>query len=467
MNSTDPGSPGGTGVMDRVTATESGDSGSGPTTRTATIHVGRAFQTLLKEKGAALGIGGHDPGKGLNWKALRNPAFRWYFAGSVFSNFGTWLQNTAQVVLAFQLTHSVLPVGLVTCAQFSGPLVFGAWAGSLTHRFGNWRVLLTTQSASMVIAAVLAGLEFSHSLSVRWLFAGAVAIGLAFTFALPATSVTVAALVPAEEAKRALALDSVSYNLGRALAPVLSVAIFVTVGFGWAFAINAVSFLFFTIVLLRLRRRDVRQHANRSAVMNGLRIALQERRIMILLLMVAAVTLATDPILVLGPALARSAGHAASWSGIFITALGAGNVIGSLRPSRQAPSIRRAAAVLGILSLSMVVFATVHWFWVTAAAAFAAGMACLLTGSITRTLLLHHAGPARQASVMAAWAVAWAGSKPIASLIDGSLAGPIGLRLTGVLMALPAAIPALVLICWPRETGSSQNRWWSWLAAAK
>lgn len=188
---------------------------------------------------------------------------------------------------------------------------------------------------------------------------------------------------------------------------------------------------------------------------------------MILLLMVAAVTLATDPILVLGPALARSAGHAASWSGIFITALGAGNVIGSLRPSRQAPSIRRAAAVLGILSLSMVVFATVHWFWVTAAAAFAAGMACLLTGSITRTLLLHHAGPARQASVMAAWAVAWAGSKPIASLIDGSLAGPIGLRLTGVLMALPAAIPALVLICWPRETGSSQNRWWSWLAAAK
>ena len=34
-----------------------------------------------------------------------------YFIGSVTSNFGTWLQNTAQVVLACQLTHSVFAVG--------------------------------------------------------------------------------------------------------------------------------------------------------------------------------------------------------------------------------------------------------------------------------------------------------------------------------------------------------------------
>ena len=81
-----------------------------------------------------------------------SPGFPWYFAGSVISNFGTWLQNTAQVVLAYQLTHSVFWVGLVTCAQFSSPLVLGAWAGVLTRRFGNWRTLIVTQCASMVIA---------------------------------------------------------------------------------------------------------------------------------------------------------------------------------------------------------------------------------------------------------------------------------------------------------------------------
>lgn len=421
----------------------------GPDTTASTMTLRTVICAFFKRKGAALGIVDGDAPKGSSWQVLAYPKFRWYFAGSVASNFGTWLQNTAQVVLAFQLTHSVFAVGMVTCAQFSSPLVLGPWAAVLTHRFGNWRALMVTQCASMLIAATLAALQFSHSLSITWLYAGAVAIGLAFTFALPALSVTVATLVPAGETKRALAMDSVSYNLGRALAPVLSIAIFVTIGCGWAFTMNAVSFLFFTIVLLRLRPPNMKPGANRSRVMNGFCIAWRERRIMILLLMVAAVTVATDPILVLGPPLARSFGESAAWSGIFITALGAGNVIGSLRPTRQAPSIRRAATVLCILSLSMVLFVTAHWIWLSVVAAFAAGTACLLAGATTRALLLSHAGPGRQAAVMAAWAVAWAGSKPVASLADGILASVIGVRPTGILLALPALVPALVLILCP------------------
>ena len=74
-------------------------------------------------------------------------------------------------------------------------------------------------------------------------------------------------------------------------------------------------------------------------------------------------------------------------------------------------------------------------------AAFGAGMACLLAGATTRALLLEGAGPDRQAAVMAAWAVAWAGSKPIASLADGSLAGLIGVRATGILLAYPPCCP--------------------------
>ena len=444
----------------------------------ATLAIGvLTAHEFLKQKRAALDIAKTNdlrpPGpKVSNWRALANPTFRWYFTGSVVSNLGTWLQNAAQVVLAYQLTRSVFTVGLVTCAQFTSPLVLGPLAGVVTHRVGNWKTLIVTQTASMAIAAALAGLEFSGSLNVSWLLAGALAIGLAFTFALPALSVTVAGLVPKDEAnkalatKRALAMDSVSYNLGRALAPVLSVVLFITIGVGWAFALNAGSFFFFTLVLLILRRRSASSEASRSRsrVTNGFRIAWHERRIMILLLMVAAVTVAADPILVLGPALARSFGASPDWSGVFIAALGAGNVIGSLRRTQRTPSIRRAATVLCLLSLAMLTFALSPWLWLSAAAAFAAGTACLLAGAITRALLLQYAGLGRQASVMAAWAVAWAGSKPLASLIDGSLAGPIGLRFTGTLMAVPALIPALVLICWPKETGSRANRWWAWLA---
>jgi hypothetical protein len=329
------------------------------------------------------------------------------------------------------------------------------WSGD--QRLGNWTALIITQAMSMAIAATLAGLEFYGGLTISWLLAGALAIGLAFTFALPTLSVTVAGLVPDNEpnrplaTKRALAMDSVSYNLGRAVAPAFSVVFFVTIGIGWAFALNAASFSFFALVLLVLRGRGARSGIprSRSRVTDAFRFMRGHRRIMILLLMVASVTIAADPILALGQALAPHFGASPGWSGIFIAALGAGNVIGSLRSSQRTPSIRRAATVVSLLSLAMLTFVLSPRIWLSAAA-FEAGTACLLAGAITRALLLEYAG-ANQASVKGVWAVAWAGGKPIASLVDRSLAGTfLGLKGTGILLALPVLVPALVLLCSPQ-----------------
>jgi MFS family permease len=479
VNQPDPGPAGGTGVLEHADALSAISS---PQTHAATAPVrpsgGPLVSIFVRQVLVALGMtGGHGP-KSSNWQALAHPKFRWYFIGSVTSNFGTWLQNTAQVVLAYQLTHSVFAVGLVTCAQFSSPLLLGPWAAVLTHRIGNWRTLIVTQVASTAIAATLAALKFSGALTINWLFAGALAIGLAFTFALPAMSVMVAGLFSDNEneperaraVKRAMAMDSVSYNLGRALAPAISILIFTTVGFGLAFALNAGSFFLFTLVLLYLRPRAKQQAPNRSRVMNGLHIAVREPRVMALLMMVAAITVAADPILVLGPALAGHIFHSsADWSGVFIAALGAGNVIGSFRPRRR-PSIRRAAAVLAMLALAMMVFSAAPSIWLSIAAAFGVGMACLVAGATARSLLIECAGndERRQTAIMAAWAVAWAGSKPIASLADGSLAGVIGVRATGILLAVPALLPALILVLRPQiDNLSCAARWSAWLDGAK
>lgn len=459
MNRNDPGASGSTALAepaDEPGADErTGEADAAATPPALPTAVRPTFasaiaRALLTVK-ASLELGDAGRPKVSTWQVVTLPRFRWYFAGSVVSNFGTWLQNTAQVVLTYQLTHSVFWVGVVTCAQFTSPLLLGPWAGVLAHRLGTWRVLIITQCASLGIAGTLAILQFTGHMRERWLIGGAIGIGLAFTFALPALAVTVPTLVSAGQVKRALAMDSVSYNLGRALAPVVGVLILATVGPGLAFAANAASFGFFTIVLLRLRPRAAKTKAESSRVIAGLRIAWCDRRIMILLLMVAAVTVAADPILVLGPALAHSFGDSAYWSGIFITALGAGSVLGSLRRRRLEATIRRAAAGLCALSIAMMIFVLAHVFWVSVAAALVAGMACLLAGAALKTLLLHHAGdhPGVQASVMAAWAVAWAGSKPIAALADGLLASPVGVRGTGILLALPALVPAAVLVLKP------------------
>lgn len=481
MNQPDPGSAGATGLLDHTAAPSAAGS---PETHAANTPVrpsgDPSTRIFARQVLVALGMtGGHGP-RSSNWEALAHPRFRWYFIGSVTSNFGTWLQNTAQVVLAYQLTHSVFAVGLVTCAQFTSPLLLGPWAAVLTHKIGNWRALIVTQLASAAIATTLAVLKFSGTLTIEWLFACALAIGLAFTFALPPMSVMVAGLFSdneneadrAQAVKRAMAMDSVSYNLGRALAPAISILIFTTVGFGLAFALNAGSFFLFTLVLVYLRPRGNQQEPNRSRVKNGLHIAVKEPRVMVLLLMVAAITVAADPILVLGPALAGPVFHSsADWSGVFIAALGAGNVIGSFLPSkRRPPSIRRAAAVLAMLALAMMVFSAAPSIWLSAAAAFGVGAASLVAGATARSLLIDCGGGdvKRQAAIMAAWAVAWAGSKPIASLIDGGLAGLIGVRPTGILLAAPALLPALILILLPQINNlTCAARWSAWLDGAK
>ncbi len=368
-----------------------------------------------------------------SWALLNgNPAFRWYFCGSVVSDLGTWLQNTAQVLLAYHLSHSVLAVGMVTCAQYSSPLVLGPWAGVMADRFGGRRTLLGTQVASGLIAVALACLEFGGALNEAWLTTGAILSGLCFTFALPARNVTVRRLVSKAESGPAFAMDSVSYNIGRAVAPLMGIALIHWAGYGWAFAGNAVSFGFLTLVLWRARQHGQDEPPQRSKVLSGFRIARSDGTIMILLLMVAAVTVADDPILVLGPALARHMNVSASSSGWFIAALGGGSVIGSLRRSRHERSLRTAATALALLSGCMIVFVMTSWMWVSVAAALGAGVSCLIANSATRTLLCDKAGPERVASVMAIWAVAWAGSKPFASLTDGLLAslgrGPVDRR---------------------------------------
>lgn len=385
-----------------------------------------------------------------SWRVLHNRSFAWYFAGSVTSDFGTWLQNTAQVLLAYRLSHSVLVVGLVTCAQFTSPLFLGPWAGVAADKFGGRRILFATQVTAATFAGLMAWLAFTGHMHTRWLGIGAIASGFAFTFALPARNVTVRRLVPKDEDIRsAFAMDSVSYNLGRAVAPPVSVLLVTGFGFGWAFAANAVSFLVFAGCLVLAGRGQPAEQRERSQVKDGFKVVSRDWRIAVLLLMVAAVTVADDPVLVLGPAVAAHLHASSDWPGWFIAALGGGTVVGSFRRSKHQPSLRLAATALAILALSMMLFVLSPWVLVSFSAAFVAGVMCLIANSATRTVLSTRAGPAKEASVMAIWAIAWAGSKPVASLSDGVLAGSIGIRWTGVVLAAPALMPIVALLALP------------------
>jgi predicted MFS family arabinose efflux permease len=439
------------------------------------------------------------------WRVLTRRNFGLYFAGSTVSNFGTWLQNTAQALLAYHLTHSALVVGVIVCAQFSPVLLLGPWVGTFLARTGPGvsRLLVMTQLGSAAVAGTLAGLYATGHLTVVYLGAGALLLGVAYCFALPAFTVLVPTLVPDGETRAAMAMNSVSYNLGRAIAPLCAVLIVVTVGSGWVFALNGASFLVLATVLYALRSRraghhsslgkikdEVQQrarvrrawpllamvaavavvvartlgemvtklrtqpgpHTPRSAgFIDGFRIVRRDRSLWLLVAMVAAVTFAADPVLVLGPAMAQHVGVSGNRAGYFLAALGAGTVAASFLPVRSPRRLRAAAYPLFFLGLTIVVFALGLHLWLCVIMAFMAGGACLLTGAVTQTLLLRLAGPSRVAMVMAVWAVAWAGSKPVASLTDGLLANWLGIQYAGILMAAPALLPGLIICILPER----------------
>lgn len=389
----------------------------------------------------------HAHGHRSAWLSLGRRSFRYYFIGSFISNTGTWFQNTAQVMLAYQLTHSVLAVGVVTCAQFSGALILGPWAAVVSHRIGGKRMLIGMQFLSAAIAAGMAGLQAIGMLKEPFLVAGALGLGLAFTFTLPVQTAMVPRLVPEAETEAAMAMNSVSYNAGRAVAPALCVWMIAASGFTWAFALNALSFVVFGVMLMPTGPR-VGMRGPRPRALDGLSIALQKPRIALLLAMVAAVTFADDPVLILGPALAHHLPDASpAWPGYFLSALGAGTILGSLRPTTDprcwdaSRTARRAAWSLLALVSCIALFVASPNAWVSLAAAFLAGAAALQTGAVTQTVLVRQQ-PADAASVMALWAIAWAGTKPIASLTDGLAAHVAGLHWALVAVTAPALVLA-------------------------
>jgi predicted MFS family arabinose efflux permease len=379
------------------------------------------------------------PAKGSSWRALHHSDFRWYFAATVCSNLGTWLQNTAQMLLAYRLTGSVMAVGLVTCAQFSSVLFLGPVAGMLADRARDRRRLLViTQYGAALVAGGLAILYAFDRLDQRMLIVGALLIGLSYTFSLPMFNAIVPTLVPEEDTKAAMAMNTVSYNIGRAVAPVIGVGMVLTIGFTCAFALNAVSFVILACVLQIVRPSTAERPAQPSRLADGFRLLRGDRGIQLLLVTVAAATVATDPPNVLGPALAaKEFGHADTWAGCFVAALGAGNVLGAFVPTRSI-SLRWAGLYVGLLGLAMLAFILAPWLWMSLVAGVCGGVAALLTGATTQTLLLQRAGPARSGQVMAVWAIAFAGSRPIASVLDAALAGATSVRIAGAVFAMPA-----------------------------
>src|SRR4051812_23261943 len=214
---------------------------------------------------------------GETFRSLQVRNFRLFFGGQLVSQIGNWLTLVAQALLVLKLTDSGVALGLLAAAQFGPVLAIGPFAGLVADRSDKRRLLLLVQSLAMAQSFLLAALAFSGHPPVRPIYAAAMLGGFATASDTPPRRSFVVELVPEEDIGNAVSLNSALMTGSRVVGPALGGLLITTVGFGWCFLVDGLSYLAVLAGLWRIdpeqMLRPPRAVRGRGQVREGLRYA--------------------------------------------------------------------------------------------------------------------------------------------------------------------------------------------------
>jgi MFS family permease len=386
-------------------------------------------------------------------RLIASRSFGPYFVGNALSASGGWFYNLAAAVLLYRLTGSEPLLGVLAFMQFVPILVLAPWAGRAADRFDRRTLIVRMQLVAACVSASLALLAAADRATTPVILLTSLALGVTTAFSLPAGGALVPSLVAREDVASAVGLNSMTYNLARAVGPALAGVTVATLGVATAFALNAASYLALVAGLSLSRPRPQELAARGGArLRDSLRLLRADPRLAGLLAIVAVVGFASDPINTLGPALARSFDRPDTDAGYLIGAFGAGAVTAALvLAGRNAGSRRRLAATLALLGFGVATFSLVSWPPLALALLFAGGFGYLASNTAATARLQLEVEESQRGRIMALWGVAFLGLRPVASLVDGAIAGAFSVQAAAVALALPALAAAAALAFFRRE----------------
>src|SRR2546427_205748 len=224
------------------------------------------------------------------------------------------MQMVAESWLVFRLTGSSALLGLSAFAGQIPVFLFAPIGGAVADRFNRHRIIVVTQSVSMVLPLILAALTLSGRVRVWHVFVLAMCLGIVNAFDIPARQAFVVDMVGRDDLLNAIALNSSMVNGARILGPSVAGLTVAAVGEGWCFLINGVSYLAVIAGLLMMRvPRTARQPARRSALhdtIEGFRFVARTAPVRALLVLLGIISFAGMPYSVLMPVFAESILHA-------------------------------------------------------------------------------------------------------------------------------------------------------------
>jgi len=318
--------------------------------------------------------------------------FRLFFVGQLISNTGNQLTNVALILFVLRLEHSGLAVGALAACQL-GPLVaLSAWAGALADRTDKRKALLVTQSLEMAQSAALAVLAFRPHPSPVVLYALALAGGVLLAVDNPLRRSFVPEMVPKADLPNAVVLYSMIVALSQVSGPALAGALVTIVGFGWCFALDAVTYLAVIACLIMMRARQLFGRPPRARtgreVREGLAYVASMPRLWISFAMFAGVGLFSFNLRVALPLLVTRSLHGTEVTfAVLYAVMSAGAVVGTLVVAhRRLVGLRHVvvgALTLGCAMLLLSVMPSVHAALV---AAFFVGAASIVYMTASTTI---------------------------------------------------------------------------------
>ena len=382
------------------------------------------------------------------FSSLQNRNFRLFLAGHFVTSTGLWVQRIAQDWLVLTLTDSPAAVGLTTALQFLPTLLFGLHAGVLADRFPKRRILQVTQSTMALMALVLAFLTLSGAVQAWHVYLFALALGAVATVDNPVRQSFITEIVGVAHVKSGISLVSSTFQFGAMAGPVLSGILVGVVGPGWAFLINAVSYLgpLTALALMRLPQAPARDDQPVTGLRDGLRYAVSHPTVLWPTVMVGTFGFFTVSLPVTLAAFAKNEFHSgAVGAGVLNGAAAVGALGGALFTARRRSPLRlRTIATAGGFLAAAQVLASFGANQVTLTVFMvlvgAANLAFLTSAqSMVQLTVPEHL----RGRVVAIYLLVFMGSGaiggPVVGFIDEILGARFGLLLAGL-------VPAVVMV---------------------
>jgi MFS family permease len=374
-------------------------------------------------------------------RALRHRNYRLFFSGQLISLVGTWMQQVAEAWLVYRLTGSAALLGVAGFASQIPVFLLATIGGTVADHSNRHRILVITQTTSMVLPLILAALVFTGHVRVWHVFALAATLGVVNAFDVPARQAFVVEMVGKDDLVNAIALNSSIVNGARTIGPAVAGVLLAAVGEGWCFLLNGLSYLAVItgLLLMQLPARDKHLHhpPALAATVEGFRFVRRSTPIRDLLLLVGLVSFAGMSYSVLMPIFADSILHGgAKGLGLLMASAGFGSLCGALSIASRS-STRGLGRIVGISALTfgagLMVFALSRAFWLSAVLLFVVGMSMITQAASTNTLIQSMVPDELRGRVMAVYAMMFMGMSPIGALVQGALAERIGAPYTLVI----------------------------------